>query len=399
MSDNLGKIFTTTSILNAYSVYINDLEFVSEDILSLELRFSFNKPFVEGTLSFKDTYGIADTGLFDGTTTIKIYASDVYNERFSRTFRIVSVQNDEYNERFKSYTVQLIDEIYYKLVNTYISKSFTGNPIDAFKAYMKELELDTYLEDNIMTATYDSFDGDNYSFVVPQDRSILEFFLYEFEKQGIRFWQSRKNINVKYVNFSELESIQIKNPDSNALEDIRYTNDTDNTLYGFKIHDFTVSYNQILSSNLELPAKTHYAYNPLTKSMDTTTTNLSDAYNSIKLNDMDMSGLQQTTGKRFDTDADVFLGEQQLNIENVYIKNNIVDIVVPGNFKYNIVGNLADVRLKGNLIMKSSNLEGDVFHSGKYVIVGVSDRYAGDKLVQKLSLRRLDFQKVRKNRS
>jgi hypothetical protein len=392
MSTSFEKIFNEATILQSYVLEINDYQLFSEDILSLELLFAFNKPFIEGSLSIKDSLGISNLNLWDGNTKVKIYAVDIYGEKFSRVFRITGISNDEYLDRFKKYNINLVDELYYTLANTYLSKSFTEDPVSAFKKYMTELSLDTYLTDNKMTGEYDS--ADSYSFVVPQDRSIYDFFSYEFKNNGLRFWQSRKSLNVKNITIADLEYVQYEDPDA-GLTNARYSNNSDNDVYGFKIHDFKLKYNEIIKSNVEKPVILHQTYDITKKAIDSTTNNLSDIYSGISLNDKDMSTLQHTTGARYEVDADVFIDKQKLELEDIFMRNNSLEIVVPGNFKYNAVGYLAEVNLKGNPLMQSQSIEGDVFHSGKYIITKITDRYVGDKLIQKMVLNRVDFQEPR----
>lgn len=392
MSTSFEKIFNEVTTLRTFSIEINDNPILNEDVISLELMFAFNKPFISGNLVMKDSYGIATLNLWDGETKIKVYAVDLYGEKFSRVFRISNIANDEYNERFKRYNISLIDELYYTLANTYLSKSYTNDPITAFKEYMTELKLDTYLSDNKMTGEYDSLD-DKYSFIVPQDRSVYDFFSYEFRQHGLRFWQSRKSLNVKAVTIKDLEFVQHEGP--NGLQNAKYSNHSDNDLYGFKIHDFKLSYNNIIDSNKVLPIVKHQYYDITKKIIDTTTNNLTDVYADMTLNNKDMSKLQHTTGEKYVVDADIFINKQKIELEDVFIQNNSLTIVVPGNFKHNAVGYLAEVNLKGNVVIKAQSTEGDVFHSGKYLITSISDRYIGDKLVQKLTLNRIDFQEPR----
>jgi hypothetical protein len=394
MSTNFENIFTETTVLSLYTVYINDQELLDEDVLSFEIMFDFRKSFIEGTLIIKDSFGIAELDIFDGKTTVKIKATDVYGEIFTRIFRITNVSNDEYSGRFKSYVLTVVDELFYKLATTYLSKSFSTDPVTALNEYLTELKLDTYLTDNNITKSFEAI-TEQYNFIVPQDRSIHEFFLYELKNNGYRFWQDRNSINIKNVTFKDLKYIQVEN-ELNILTNVLYSNNTDNGLYGFKIHDFKMNYNNILNSNIEQPVIQHQVFDIAKKSIDTTTKNLSDVYTDMKLNNKDMSSLQHTTGARYDVDVGVYIGKQKLNVENIYFNNNKLEIVVPGNFKYNNVGMLVDVILKGNPTMQVQGIEGDTFHSGKYFVSKMSDRFIGDKLIQKLVLNRIDFQEPRK---
>jgi hypothetical protein len=46
-------------------------------------------------------------------------------------------------------------------------------------------------------------------------------------------------------------------------------------------------------------------------------------------------------------------------------------------------------------MMTTQALEGDRFHSGTYFVSKMTDRYIGNKLIQKLVLNRIDLQKPR----
>jgi hypothetical protein len=388
MSTSFEKIFTETTILKSYTIKINEYELLDEDILSFELMFNFDQPFIEGILIIKDSFGIAELDIFDGNTTIELYSNDFFDETFTRKFRITSVSNDEPDDKFKVYTLRIVDELYYKLSNTYLSKGFNTDVITAFSEYLTELKLDDHITDNNMTKDFDT-STNKYSFVVPQDRSVLDFFMYEFNNNGYRIWQDRNSISVKDVKFKDLDYIQ-----SNG-EKVNYTNNTANPNYAFKIHDFTIKYNNILASNLSSPVAEHQFFDVNTKLVDDETKNLTDIYDDIKLNDKDYSELQHTTGAKFKVDVDVFLGKQRILLEDAYFHNNTLEIVVPGNFKYNNIGKLANVQFKGNAMMTTQALEGDRFHSGTYFVSKMTDRYIGNKLIQKLVLNRIDLQKPR----
>lgn len=392
MSTSFEKIFTETTILQRFSVKINDQEILNEDVLSLEIMFDYSKPFIQGTMVIKDSYGISDLGIFDGNTRINVYCSDYYGEKFSRVFRVAGLANDEYNDRFKKYTFNLVDELYYALANTYISKSYTGNPVSAFGEFLTELQLDTYMSENNITTDIDDYTGDDYSFVIPQNVSALDFFSDEFKRLGLRFWQSRKTLHIKNVVIKDLDHVQVNG------ENAKFSNNTDNDKYGFKIHDFRMKIGNLLSANLVKPIVQHQAFNINTKTIDTTTNNLEDVYSDMTLNNLDMSGVQHTSGQRYDVDAGVFSGKQKLELEDTYLGYNILEVVVPGNVGFTDVCKKAEVVLKGNPLVNTSAIEGDVVFGGDYFISKVSDRYIGDKMIQKLVLNRIDSREPRSNR-
>jgi hypothetical protein len=388
MSTSFEKIFTPTTILKLLEVHLNDEFLNPEDILSLEVSSSFEKPFVEGTIILKDSFNISELDLFDGKTTLTIYGNDIHDEKMERKFRIISIKVDEENERFQKYVFGFVDEIYYKLKNTFISKSFSSDPITAFNEYIDHLSLNANIQQDKLTLNTDNIDA--YNFIVPQDRSVLDFLSYEFAQNGLNFWQDNTSINIKNINFSELEFI--KNIDG---EDAIYTNNTTNNNYAFKIQDYSHEYNNILDTNIKKPIIEHLSYDIEKKVIDRTTKNLEDVYDDIKLNDKELRDLQHTTGMQYVTDINVFENKQMLELKNTFVKNNMSTIVVPGNYKFNKIGKLINVQLKANPYMDKYVSEGDTFHSGVYFIYGIKDRYIGDKLVQQLKIYRMDQTQVR----
>jgi hypothetical protein len=78
--------------------------------------------------------------------------------------------------------------------------------------------------------------------------------------------------------------------------------------------------------------------------------------------------------------------------------NQQMYIAVKGTFKYSNIGTVVTTKMKGSVTGNDTNLEGDRLTSGRYFVLGVSDRYLGDKLIQRLHLGRLDAQKVREKK-
>lgn len=390
MSDS-QKIFNEITILKAFTIWINDTELFPEDVLSLEIKWSFDQFYVSGSLIIKDSFGLSDLGMFNGTTEIKIYAKDFYDEPFDRKFTVINVSQQDYNERFKAYTLSFVDRIYFKMVNAYISTGFNDIPSNALDKFFTQLDIDTIIEDEKLSKDFGT-DGEPEPFCVPQDRSSYEFFTQQMRRVGYRWWQDRNTIHAKKIDINQM-------PVATAKEPIVYSNNTDNDKYGFKIHDFDITYNNILNMNMAYPISSNMKFDPTSRSMNSTTLNLDDVYPTMKLNDMavDPSELTliHTTGQKVTTQEIMSTDQQKLEIEDVYMENSILNIVVPGNFKYNFPGQIVEVEFKGNPMIQKSSLEGDTFHSGKYFLKDVSDRYFGDKLIQKLKLVRADFMKPR----
>jgi hypothetical protein len=380
------QIFNEVTVLQAHQVFLNDYELLNEDVLSLEVSWSFNRFFVNGTLSIKDSFSITELDLFNGETTLKIYSKDFYNEIFSKTFMVTNVNVEEYNKRHRALNISFVDTAYFKLLNTYISKGFNDTVPNAVSAYFADVGVDDALAADDVTKEVQG--GEVQAFVVPQDRSAYQFFTEDLQRYGVRFWQDRKKVHIKDIQLNTLPE----------MTDGDYSNNTDNDKYGFKIHDYKVQYNNTVALAAAAPISVNYTFDPATKSMNTDTLNFEDIFDTIKLNDKPMAemALQQTNGQKFDMSEHLSVEAQRIRLEDMFSENQSLEIVVPGNYKYNKVGQIVNVDLKGNPTINETSLEGDVLHSGKYYVKEMTDRYFGDKLIQKLKLTRVDSQKPRK---
>ena len=388
MSVSFEKMFTETTVLQLLELRLNDEYVYPEDVISLEMTSTFDKPFIEGSIILKDSFALSELDIFDGKTILDFYGRDSHGDIFKRKFRIISIKNDEENERFKKYHMAFVDNIYYELINTYLSKSFKTDPITALKEYIDHLGLSEIMSENKVELLADSLEA--YNFVVPQDRSVLEFLMYEFKQNGLKFWQDKSTLNIKKINYQTLEYVKDING-NNAI----YTNNTANNDYVFKIQDYSHEYNNILKSNINKPVIEHLAFDQTKKVIDRTTTNLVDIYDDLKLNDKDLSDLQHTTGKRYETDVAILKDKQVLELQDEFTRNNKLEIVVSGNYKYNVIGKLANIQLKANPYMEKYVGEGDKFHSGTYFIHSIKDRYFGDKILSKITLYRMDPTQVK----
>lgn len=385
------KIFTNVTILQSYKLWLNDIQLIDDDVISLEIKWGFNDFKVSGSLVLKDPFEISELDIFNGNTTLKIVSSDFYGESFSKTFVITNIAVEEVNERFKMYSFSFVDRIYFNLLNTYVSKSFTDTLPNAINSYFTYTDISTVITDESLIKDFDT--GSVSSFVVPQDRNAFEFFNEQLKREGFRWWQDKYGIHIKKVDINSFDEVQ--DEDGNP---IKYTNATTNALYGFKIHDFTLSYNNIILSNTLKPIEKNFKYDISTKNVDTSTTNLNDIYSTLKLNTSVLNtdfSLQHTVGEKYTYQEFLSTDNQKVDIEDIYNNNNLLEIVVPGNYKHNKPGEIINVQFKGSSIVSKIALEGNTFHSGKYFVNAVSDRYFGNKMIQKLSLSRIDFQKSR----
>jgi len=339
---------------------------------------------INGNVVISDNVQLSDLEIWNGETTLTVYAMDIHDKIFERKFRIIDVNPEQNEERFRFYKLKFVDMFYYNMVNTYISKSFEDTKSNALMSYIEHTGTKEILESNNVEIDFDDTEDKN-TFAVPANIDVLNFFISEFKKKGFRLYQTRYSVKLKKDDFNSFEE-----------QEEFFSNNTDNDMYGWKIHDFSMKYNAILERNLSKPIEKNVKFD-FNKKEDYTTQNLIDVYSTIELNETPMDTLQHTTGQKLTTQAEIDPIVHKFELEEIYGSNTILEIVVPGNFKINDIGKIVSVDLKGNPMIKQTSLEGDTFHSGKYLVTALSDRFVGDKLVQKLSLHRVDFGFVRKS--
>lgn len=208
--------------------------------------------------------------------------------------------------------------------------------------------------------------------------SLYDYMLFEMKKNNIRYYYRRNEVFIG--DFSLL--------DATLIDDL-YTNNTDNDMYAYKIHDFTLDYNSTLKNNLDRPNEQNIKFDK-NKIENYTSINESDVKNDVSLNDLSFD-IIKTNGKKLSFQQRTNTSYSNYELENVLLQNNVFKIVVPGNYSNNDIGNRINIVLKGNPTITDTSLEGDIFHSGEYVISNIQETYIGDKMIQRLTLNRYDF--------
>jgi len=387
---SIEKIFNHVTILKHLSIKIDDVEINPTEIVTAEIKTSFFDFGVRGSIKIKDSFDLNNNKdqPFNNDNTISISARDFLKNQFYRTFKITKITSGLFGERMKIFDVEFIDEITYKLMNTYISRSFTDTPVNAFKEYLTHIGIDDLIASNRME--YDIVDSStSHSFVVPQDISALEFFTKFLKQENIRFWQDRNKFYIKEIDISSVPPLL--KPDGT---DLHYSNDVLNNEYVFKIHDFNMHNNSSLEINLLKPIEKTFRYDGNKEIIDITN-NLTEVTPTLALNNIDTTNYQETSGEKYKTQGHFTQGNQDYDVFDILIHNNNLDIVVPGTFLYSNVGTIVNISLKGNHLYSSSQLQGDSLVNGKYFVAEVSDRIVGDKIINKLELCRLDSQNPR----
>jgi hypothetical protein len=378
------KILNTKTILQYLKVTIDGSEIVRDDIFSIEVSQNFDEFGLTGTIKLRDTFDLNNNGRFllNGNNVLVISLSDYLGVKSTRTYRIINTKITPSQERFKIYDFDFIDEITFQLQNSFISKSFNSTPVAAFQAYLAELGIDDLLSaDNLETDIEDTSTSSN--FVVPQNMSVLDFFTEELKTENIRIWQDRFGLHVKELVLSDLV------PYNTNGEIILYTNKTTNNEYLYKIHDYDERKNATEITNNQKPVQRVFRHST-DKEIASITTNLADIIDDIKMNTLDASSLQLTTGEKFDTQSTFSTGNQDYELFDVYTKNNQIHIACGGSIRTSNIGTVAMLELKGSTVSPDSVMKGDVLTSGKYFLGNVTDKIIGDKLIHRLSMYRID---------
>lgn len=387
----LESILTDSTVLKFLEVKIEDFVVLQDEIVSLEVKYNFFDPRIKGTIKIKDSFDMGGSGLVKITNNNKITISsmDRGGTKSFRTFRVTNSNVVTVNDRTKMYDIQFQDEITWTLDNMYIEGSVndyaTRKLFSMFDTpYMSSLLRTDKVKVEII------YSGSKRSFTIPKNQTFLETMLYLLRKDNIRFYQDRNTIYIKEVKPSQYKPLI--NDATN--KDLVFTDDVQENSYLFKIHDSLDLKNDTGKVNKLSPIiKVNSTTSP--KGQSTLTISLPDFFEDLKLNDMELGSIQLTSGEKLETSEELAVGWQKAKLFDTFMLNQQMYIAVKGTYKYSNVGTVITIRKKGSITSAKSNLEGDRLTSGKYFVFGVSDRYLGDKLIQRLHIGRLDAQKVK----
>ena len=374
---------TDSSLLKNLTVSIDENDILIEDVLSAEI-FWTNSLKVSGSIIVNDNVDWGNLLPLNGTNKLVFYAADVYDEYYFKTFIITKVTEVKYKGKFKSFEFEFLDVLSYAMMNTYISKSYTDATIsDILEDFWTENSWDDLLDIECVK-TFDATTEVKDFKVVPQDRSFYDYIMYELKREGYLLYQTRKEVLLK--NKDDLLPAKLE-----TLE-FDYTELHPRAEYGFKIHETKNIYNDVYTSNSKAPIIESFYYDFDTKSCPVYVVGLGDVYDDIKINDLDVQELQTTNGIRYGTQG-YSLGNSLTNfVRDTYMKNNILEIVVPGNNKFNKIFQNCNIILSGNIAHVIGVSQGDIHSSGIFTCVKITDRIISGKMIQKLELIKVDFQ-------
>jgi hypothetical protein len=361
-----SNFFNVSNKLKSLSVSIGTVELVKEVIVSLELSYSNNSPVVECTLILDDLYEMnAQEDLKKSEVLIKY--KDIFDAELEKKFVVLNVDEIHSTPNTKNLKIELQDKFSYTLSKSYLSKSFTSNPVLALEEYLVQLGINDYHELDFTKNT------DSFGFTIPFHQDNLTSFMDEFDKYGYYFYQTKNKIVIKTI--SELQPSLLE-------ENGVFIQQTDNQLYMNIIYDIYVKH----GSKSNTPPKTRaVAYDISAKKVQYKELNNMDEY---VLND-DTTNMQELTGTR-DYYQRVLNFDQTKHLmrEDFFAQNQCI-IAVSGYIK-NDLHQIYELKLAGNKSTSKSITDGNAILSGKWVSTSVVDKIVGDSLVQKITLNRVD---------
>ena len=390
----IEQILLDNTILKFMEVKIDDFVVLQDEIASLEVKHDFFDFRIKGKIKFKDSFDMANSGLVkisnDNKMTISVM--DRGGTKSFRTYRVVNSNVINLNDRIKLYDIDFQDEISWILEHTFTNSTIDGSAVAAMLHYLDGAKVKAVIKSDKLKIEFKDTSTSR-TFTIPKNENVLDFLTMMLRKDNIRMYQDRNGIYIKEVKPSTFTPI--KNDETG--NDLVFTNDVPENMYLFKIHEFKDFKNDTKTVNEIAPiVKINSSTSP--KSISTVTISLTEFFKDLQLNDMDLGSIQLTTGEKLETSEELAVGWQKAKLFDTFMANQQMYIAIKGTFKYSNIGTVITTKMKGSVTGNDTNLEGDRLTSGRYFVLGVSDRYLGDKLIQRLHLGRLDAQKVREKK-
>lgn len=392
---SIEQILLDNTILKFMEVKIDDVVILQDEIASLEIKYSLFDLRVKGKLKFKDSFDIGNSGLvkISNDNKVTISVMDRGDTKSFRTYRVVNSNVIVVSDRVRMYDIDLQDEISWQLQNTFSNLTVTdGSAVEVFEHFMDSKYIQAVMRsDKLVLNAKDT--SEVRTFTIPKNENVLDFLVTMLRKDNIRVYQDRKTIHVKEIVPSKIKPLLNYETGS----DLVFTNDVSDNTYLFKIHEFRDFKNDTAAVNQIAPViKVNSSVSP--KEISTVTISLTEFFKDLQLNDMDLGSIQLTNGEKLETSEELAVGWQKARLFDTFMLNQQMYAAVKGTLLYSEVGKVVTTKMKGSIAGNDTNLEGDRLTSGKYLVLGVSDRYLGDKLIQRLHLGRLDAQKVREKK-
>ena len=378
----IQSVSIPVTIMKSMTVQLNDKKLPLDDVINISMTNSFFTFGITGAITFKDTYSLANSQSFkfDGSTTITLIFFDYMQNRRKFIFNVIDMDVDD-SARVYVITLKFIDPFAFALHNLYVPKSFNGTITDAFSQIVSNYSLERELTKNALSLEIGS-SSEVRNFVMTSGLSAYDFFSREFRRANIRMWQDEATVYVKEFRLSSADK-----------NDLKYSTNSNNQNYLFRIHDFKKYDVSKSAAIVNLPAKLVTRFSNKTVIQDTV--NLDDFYSDLILNNNDMfKNLQgDAVGKSYSVMNDT-VGAQKYDLFNTFIENEKLDIVVPGTLKENQPGRVITVEIGDKSQYVKARQLGNRTSSGKWFIKTVQSRFFGGRFIQRLRLGRFDHPRV-----
>lgn len=349
----------------------------TEELMSFDCMLKRHEPSIYGNIIIHDKGDIAN--LIDlKTSSVKIYYVDNYDEVFYRTFKIINISESYNNRKAKIYNFKLRDDVSYFLDNLYISKSFSGSRCAAISSIISEYKLTELLSSTKLVFEKED-DGITGNLVLNKNLSVLDFFEKEFNRIGFSFFQNKKGLYIK----NKDNLLPLKLPLISGV----FSQIATNQLYKNKIYELS----NIPAQKEELdktPKQKSYYYDIVTKQMVPITDNIDTLQSDLTMN-RNSEDIQETVGFKAKFQNRMDNSEQKNDIRERFLHLSKSKIVVNG-YVNNDINKTIEMELLGNKGSASTQTEGNVVSSGKYVILSVIDKIIGDKMLQLIEVGRSD---------
>lgn len=371
-----------SSILRYIDVQIVDKDsktykLTNEELMTFECCYKRHQCSIYGSITIADKGDLSNI-INLKTATVKVYFVDSFDGFVFRTFKIINT-NESYNNRnSKVYTFKLRDEISYFLDNLYLSKSYTGSRTAAITDIINSNSLNTLLSATKLKFESED-DGITGNLVLNKNLSVLDFFEKEFNRIGYAFYQNKTGLYIKNKDNLLPNSLPIINGVFSQI--------ATNQLYKNKIYEFS----NIPAQKEELdktPKQQSYYYDIAQKKMVPINDNIGSLRSGLTMN-KNSEDFQETVGFKAKFQNRMDNSQQKNDIRERFLNASKSKIVVNG-YAENDINKIIEMELLGNKGNASSQTEGNVLSSGKYIVLSIIDKIIGDKMLQLMEVGRSD---------
>lgn len=371
MSTNTGALLDSCNF-KFLNIKINDIS-ITENYIA-DLSIDWNDKFrIYGFFTLNDHFDIVNTMLKKPGQLMIIEYIDNFDVKFKRSFNIVS-STESKEQDSKTVVIRFQDSISFLLQKTFINKSYKSVSLPKIVKDYFELECKPFIKDYNLKIHEDTFINLT-NFVVPKHEDFLSFIEKEFNKQGKYFYQLKDKI-IFGNNYLIKETPEYPYTQTGSLD-----------LYGFKIIEYDLTYNNIRKTQ-EVQKADVQVYDKSTKSIKKYTKCVLDFMEDFNTGGSVINS-QLTYGtqlkmKEYLIDTNEF--------DSIIFKHNTeMHIIVPGNINFSLIYKNVDVKISGANYTIETRETGDVSLSGKYQICRVEDKFiSGQKFIQRLTLRRVN---------